>query len=140
MLAPDESLQERIEADAALLQGLSLDASELGGRLGALLAAARESDWFLPATEGGFEVEVHRRRGVATCPWAPEEHESCGRGDGGKRAGANQFLIRDASTGASLEGWVLSGHLIAEHGFFGGAGTRFRVEPVELAALLGRTA
>jgi hypothetical protein len=138
MLAPEESLQARIEADAALLQRLSLDATELGGRLAALLAAARESDWFLPATEGGLAVEIHRRRGIATCPWAPEEHESCGRGDGGRRAGANQFLIRNASTGASLEGWVLGAHLIAEHGFFGGVGTRFRVEPVALAALLGQ--
>ncbi len=73
-----------------------------------------------------------------TCPWAPEEYASCGLGDGGKRAGANQFLIRNTENGAALEGLVLSAHLIAEHGFFGGLESPYRIEPEHLAEVLGQ--
>jgi hypothetical protein len=135
----DESLEERIAADARVLQAHGATAVELGHRLGALLEAARDSDWFIPASEDGFAIEVHRRRGVSTCPWAPEEDASCGRGDGGRRAGMNEFVVRNSASGLTVAGFVLTAHLIAEHGFFGGSNTRFRVEPLQLAALLNRT-
>ena len=139
MLTADESLQARIAADAEALRARGIAAVELGRRLGKLLEAGRESDWFAPAVEGEFMVEVRRRRGILTCPWAPEEYASCGKGDGGKRAGANQFLVRNTASGLTLEGFVLSAHLIAEHEFFGGSSTPFRIEPLQLAALLGYT-
>lgn len=137
LLLPGENLEERVTADAERAQALGHDPAELGRRLGDLLAGAGESDWFTPAVRDRFRVEIRRRRGILTCPWAPEEYDRCPFGDGGKGAGANQFVVRDAETGASLEGFVLSAHLIAEHGFFGGAGTAFRIEPEELAALFG---
>ncbi len=139
MLTADESLQARIAADPEALRARGIAAVELGHRLGELLEAGRDSDWFAPAVEGEFMVEVRKRRGILTCPWAPEEYASCGKGDGGKRAGANQFLVRNAASGLTLEGFVLSAHLIAEHEFFGGSNTPFRIEPLQLAALLGYT-
>lgn len=139
MLSDDESLRGRIAGDAQTLQTLGLTAGELGGRLGELIEAGRDSDWFSPSEAREFRVELRRRRGIMTCPWAPEEFASCGKGDGGKRAGANQFVIRNATSGQTLDGFVLSAHLIAEHDFFGGIGTPFRIEPDQLAALLGRS-
>ncbi len=140
LLSADESLSERIAADERRLQTLGLAAVELGRRLDLLLEGGRDSDWLLPAVEREFRVEIRRRRGVLTCPWAPEEHTGCGQGDGGRRAGANQFFVRNSANGLTLEGFVVSAHLIAEHGFFGGIGTAFRIEPEELAALLGLAA
>lgn len=137
LLLPGEGLEERIAADAERAQALGHDPAGLGGRLGELLEGAGESDWFSPAVRERFRVEIRRRRGILTCPWAPEEYARCAFGDGGKRAGANGFVVRNAETGATLEGFVLSAHLIAEHGFFGGAETAFRIEPEDLAALLG---
>lgn len=140
LLSDDESLETRIAADAEQLRELGVTTSELGSALSALLRRGEESDWFSPATRGSFEVEVRKRRGILTCPWAPEEYASCGHGDGGKRAGANEFFVRNLTTGASLTGFVLSAHLIAEHAFFGGNGTRFRIQPKQLAALFARNA
>ncbi len=137
MLLADESLDERLASDAERLRATGVDASELGGRLLRLLERAVGSDWGSPVSEGDLEVEILRRRGILTCPWAPEEFESCGYGDGGKRAGANQFRARNVARGVGVEGFVLSAHLIAEHGFFGGTDTDFRIEPEELSALLG---
>jgi hypothetical protein len=47
--------------------------------------------------------------------------------------------VRNSASGLTIAGFVLTAHLIAEHGFFGGSNTRFRVEPLQLAALLNRT-
>ena len=136
LLRPDESLEERILDDTRRLQEAGASAAELGAAFARLLEAAQDSDWSLPASLGDFEIEVRRQRGVMTCPWAPEEFAGCGMGDGGRRAGANQFLVRNTITGAALEGFVLSAHLIAEHNFFGGTGTPFRIEPEDLIALV----
>ena len=138
LLSSDESLEERLLADARRLRDAGVSGAELGVTLAALLENAQGSDWSMPVTHGELQVELRRRRGVMTCPWAPEEFAGCGKGDGGKRGGANQFLIRNSETGATLEGIALSAHLIAEHDFFGGTGTPFRIEPEDLIALLGR--
>jgi hypothetical protein len=140
MLSAEESLQARIAADAQTLQGLGLTASELGRRLGELTEAGRDSDWFSPTESHEFRIELRKRRGILTCPWAPEEFASCGKGDGGKRAGANQFFIRNTTNGQTLEGFLLSAHLVAEHEFFGGINTPFRIDPDRLAELLGHEA
>ena len=136
MLGAGESLADLIAADARLLAERGVDSRALGTRLGEVLRAAASSDWQRPVTVDQLTVELHRNRGVMTCPWAAEEHESCGRGDGGRGAGANEFSLRGAG-GEQLEGFVLSAHLIAEHGFFGGRETRFRIEPDRLATALG---
>jgi hypothetical protein len=138
MLGADESLEELLAADARRLAGLGVDARTLGTRLGDALAAAAGSDWGRPAAVDGLRVELHRNRGVTTCPWAPGEHESCGRGSGGRGAGANEFSLR-SEAGEQVDGFVLGAHLIAEHGFFGGRRTRFRIEPDQLASALGET-
>jgi hypothetical protein len=45
-------------------------------------------------------------------------------------------MVRRRSGGVVVSGFELSAHLISEHGFFGGIGTVFRIEPEALAALL----
>ena len=140
MLQPDESLEERLLDDARRLREAGAAAPELGAALAGLLEGAQGTDWSHPVARGELEVELRRRRGVMTCPWATEEYASCGEGDGGKRAGANQFLVRNTTTGAVLEGFALSAHLIAEHAFFGGTVTAFRIEPEELLDLIGGSA
>jgi hypothetical protein len=138
MLSADESLRARIAADVHTLQSLGLNAGALGRRLGELIEAGRDSDWFAPSEAHEFRIELRKRRGIMTCPWAPEEFASCGQGDGGKRAGANHFFVRNATNSQMLEGFVLSAHLIAEHDFFGGIDTPFRIDPDRLAEVLGR--
>jgi len=49
-----------------------------------------------------------------------------------------RFTITDPS-GRRLSGYELSAHLIRDHGFFGGPDTRYRLEPAEVAGILGLT-
>jgi hypothetical protein len=124
-----------LDEDAGKLTGTGITAEVLGQSLADLLQQAARSDWFRPLRHHSLDVEVHRRRGFITCPWAPEQDEKCPVGRGG-RATANEFLIRHLSSGRALSGFELSAHLIRDHGFFGGPGTPFRIEPMDLAFLL----
>ena len=134
-LRPGTSLLAVIAEDADTARGLGVDVGTIGGRLGELLDAGEGSDLGRPATVGPFRVEIVRGRGFLTCPWAPEEFSPCPVGLGGGSA-ANRFTIA-GEAGHRLEGYELSAHLIRDHGFFGGPGTRYRLEPEALAAFLG---
>jgi hypothetical protein len=134
-LRPGTSLPAVQAQDAETTRRLGLDAQTIGARLGEQLDAAADSDMGRPVTVGDLRVELLRARGFLTCPWAPEEFEPCPVGLGG-RATANRFTITDAS-GRRLSGYELSAHLIRDHAFFGGPGTRYRLEPAEVAEILG---
>lgn len=134
-LMPGSSLAEVLARDAQTLRRLGVEAGALGTRLDDLLRAGAESDVYAPASAGPYEIEILRQRGGITCPWAPGEFEACPAG-GGATPTANRFRIRHGPSGRTVEGFELSIHLIRDHGFFGGPGTRFRIEPETLAAVL----
>lgn len=130
------SLSEVLSEDARSLSALGVTAVEIGQRLAQLLESGMKSDWFRPFQRGEYKVEMRRRRGFITCPWAPDEFVPCAVGQL-TRPTANQFLIRNKGSRQSLEGFELSVHLIRDHEFFGGRGTRFRIEPERAVAVLG---
>ena len=135
LLTAADSLAAVLARDAETLHRLGDAADELAARLRTLLDAAGESDWARPTRVDSYEVELHRRRGFLTCPWAPEEFAPCPSGPNG-RPTANEFVITRRTTGDRLEGFELGIHLIGAHAFFGGPGTPFRIDPELLAALL----
>ena len=134
-LAADASLGEVLAADGAELERLSVRAGELGERLRELLERGSKSDWFRGKRVGEHRVELHRRRGLLTCPWAREEFAACpvGRGSGPT---SNEFVLVHVPSRARLEGLELHAHLIGDHGFFGGPGTEYRLEPESVAAVV----
>ncbi|MEO7260467.1 MAG: hypothetical protein ABI047_04295 [Jatrophihabitantaceae bacterium] len=125
-LLPGESLRDCLAADAQTCARLGIEPGALGARLLDLLAAGRDSDLGRPVDVAGRHVTIMRQRGMITCPWALEEHETCPAGPGG-HPNANRFQI--TVSGVGLDGFELSAHLIAAHSFFGGVGTRYRIEP-----------
>ncbi len=135
MLLAGTSLPALLEADATRLAKLGTTAEALGSRLAELLQSAAGSDWFRPRRHADYDVELRKRRGLITCPWADEEYAKCTHGRGA-RPTANEFVIRRAG-GLAVSGYELSAHLVRDHGFFGGADTVFRIEPDDLAVLFG---
>ena len=135
MLLPGYSLESIIAEDARRLATLQVSPETLGTKFAELLAQGEKTDWFRPFRQGGVAVELRRRRGFITCPWADDEFVRCTTGAGGRATG-NEFLIRDRKSSRSIEGFEISVHLIRDHGFFGGPGTPFRIEPEDLAAVL----
>jgi hypothetical protein len=134
-LAPGSSLHDVLDEDARRLSVLGIDSHAIADRLGGLLTAARGSDWSRPIRTDDHEVEIHRVRGFITCPWAPEQFQPCPHGYGG-RPTANRFRIVHIPSGSTLEGFELTVHTIGAHGFFGGPGTPFRINPEPVARLL----
>jgi hypothetical protein len=135
-LLQDTSLAEVLANDARTLAALGVTAEQVGQSLAELLKSGAKSDWFSPLQTEGYKVEIRRRRGFITCPWAPDEFEPCVVG-GLSAPTANQFLIRHSGSRLRLEGFELSFHLIRDHAFFGGPGSRFRIEPERAVAVLG---
>ena len=135
-LLKDTSLAKVLADDARTLAALGVTAEQVGQRLGELLESGAKSDWFWPLRTGEYKVEIRRRRGFITCPWAPDEFEPCVVGKL-SRPTANQFLIQRRGSRQRLEGFELSIHLIRDHAFFGGPGSRLRIEPEQAVAVLG---
>jgi hypothetical protein len=136
-LTPGASLDDVLREDRALLERLGIDPRTIAERLGELLGAAGRSDWSRPERVNGHEIEIHRVRGFVTCPWAPEQFEPCPNGYGG-RPTANRFRLSHPTTGV-LEGAELTVHTIGAHGFFGGPGTPFRIDPETAVGVLDLT-
>lgn len=130
------SLADVVASDAARLAALGATAAQVGQKLAEVLESGATSDWLRPFKAGAFSVEILHRRGFITCPWAPEEFQACAVAHP-FAATANQFRIVRRLSRQALEGFVLSSHLIQRHGFFGGPGSRFRIEPEQAVAVLG---
>lgn len=135
-LLKSTSLTEVLANDARTLAALGVTAEQVGRKLSELLESGAKSDWFWPLRTGGYKVEIRRRRGFITCPWAPDEFEPCVVGQLSPPT-ANQFLIQRIDSRQRLKGFELSIHLIRDHAFFGGPGGRFRIEPERAVAMLG---
>jgi len=135
LLLPGQPLESVLAQDALRLGELGIIAEAVGQALADILDQGKQSDWFRPFRHSLLDVEVRRRRGFITCPWAAEETDKCMAGKGG-RATANEFLLRHRDSGLVISGFEISAHLIRDHGFFGGPGTAFRLEPGDLAVVL----
>jgi hypothetical protein len=138
-LLPGTSLAQLLVEDADNLTRLALSSAQTGSRLIELVDAASATDFRRPLSVDHYSVEVIRQRGLITCPWAPDEFEFCPQGSGGLPT-ANLFVLRHRPSGRRLHGFALIAHTIGAHRFFGGPGTRFRIEPDDLISVMGNAA
>ncbi len=76
------------------------------------------------AQADGFQITVEEYMGRIGCPF--RDH----------RAAKRNTTVTDLASGRSMAWSDLSIHLIAEHGFFQGKGSAYRLEPAELADFL----
>ena len=135
-LGPNEKLREVTAADAETLRNLNLTYADIASRLDALIAAAEAS----PAHQarlGPLECEVRVHQGFQICPWAPDPHQAqCSAGQG-VRHGSVDWRVTNLTTGEEMKGPGLIVHLIRDHHFFEGPLSPNRVDPFQLAHLLG---
>ncbi|MDC0749283.1 hypothetical protein [Polyangium mundeleinium] len=131
-LGATERLDEVLKEDASTLSSLGLTPADIAGRIrevvGEALRRSRESAWETNEHDiGKFRVRMLQYAGYQDCPWfcAPD-HEWA----------ALDFVIENRHSGAKLKGPGLIAHLIAEHGFFEGKESPYRVDPRQAAEVL----
>jgi len=115
-------LEEILDADNSAVVGLGVTHEALAATLEGIFEKAR-AGLGTPVPIGGRHVAVHHEAmGRIPCPWG-----RCGVFPKG------EVELADTATGEAIRFTALSIHMIAEHGFYQGRGSRYRLEPAALA-------
>lgn len=124
-LAPDpRPLEEVLDADRSALSALGISPEELAAGLRCIYELARAA-LGTPLPIGAL-IATHRdAMGRIPCPWG-----GCGTFPKGEAE------LADPATGQTLILTALGLHMLAAHGFCGGRGSRFRLDPATAARLL----
>ena len=119
------SLQQIIAADTHMVALLGTSHAQIADRL-ARLTRRGQAGLGDPVLLGGrYELCVTDFRGTVTCPW----------GDAGAWP-KSHIVLTDRHTAVSLQWTHLCLHLIAQHGFYQGIGSPYRLDPRTLQFLL----
>jgi len=123
--ADPRPIEEILDADRSAANALGLTSGELAAALRRVFERATQA-LGTPVPLGGGLVAVHREAmGRIPCPWG-----GCGTFPKG------EVELADTATGETLLLTALGIHMVAAHGFHGGRGTRYRLDPAALARLL----
>ncbi len=135
-LGPGDKLAEVLAHDQETLRDLNLSCAEIASALESLITAA-ESSPSRQARAGPLECRVQVHQGFQLCPWTPDPNRGQCRAGGGVRHASVDWIISNANAHTEMIGPGLIVHLIRDHYFFEGPGSPNRVDPVQLARLLG---
>ena len=117
-------VSEIIEADAKTLAELGYQAGEVAAKMQEITTAATVRLGGDVKT-ASLVVRVEEAKGPIVCPWPHS-------GNFSKRI----TYVTKKETQKSLRWTDLSIHMIAEHGFFQGKGSEFRIKPAELIEMI----
>lgn len=112
------SISEVIDADSAELTRLGFTKEQLAGRMQQITKLAIPGLGTWVRVDDTKEVSVQEAKGSLVCPWP---HPG--------RYAKRITTIRDVQSSESIQWSDLNIHLIGQHGFFGGRGSMFRIEP-----------
>ena len=118
-------LSDLLAADDAVVKALDLTHRRIAERMTALRDAGRRGLGDFISVPQHFEVRVDSVRGQLPCPF----------GHPGLIAKTN-ITVRNLALKAEVTFTDLNIHLIADHGFYEGRGSPFRVDPAGLAHIL----
>jgi hypothetical protein len=113
-----------IDTDQSALEELGVDRAELAEKMQAILDQAAAVYGTPVQVAEGITAVFRESMGRIPCPF----------GDGIYPKGEVELMSTD---GAVTRFTPLSVHMIREHGFFQGRGSRYRIEPPAIARLLG---
>lgn len=120
-------LADILAADSETIHAGGLSHASIADRLTALTEVGRDLAEREIEVEGRYYVLVREDRGLLPSPW----------GDGLFPKG--EVRLRDGATGYVLRWNELTVHMIRAHGFYGGVGSDFRIDPARAIEILGLT-
>ncbi len=119
------SLGEILDADNSIVIGLGVTHQQIAAVLEGVLDRAVAACGGPADVADGIVAEFHEAMGRIPCPF----------GDGVYHKG--EVVLTDRETGNQYHFTPLSVHMIAEHGFYQGVGSAYRIEPDLTCSLLG---
>lgn len=120
----DRKLADIIESDHQAVQRLHLDVVKIAEKLQDLAERGRDLMEQEILVDDRYLIKVRDDRGKIPSPW----------GDGLFEKGDVDLV--DQKTGKTLKWNRLTLRLIQEHGFFGGYGSEYRIDPESLVDIL----
>lgn len=118
MGADTRSFSEVIDADSTELVRLGFTNEQLAGRMRQITKLAIKGLGTWVRIDDNKEASVQEAKGSLACPWP---HPG--------RYAKRITTVRDVRSGECVSWSDLNTHLIDQHGFFGGRGSMFRIEP-----------
>lgn len=125
MGSDDRSFSEVIDADSAELARLGFTSEQLAGRMRQITELAVKGLGTWVRIDDEREACVQEAKGSLVCPWP---HPG--------RYAKRITTVRNIRSGEDISFSDLNTHLIGRHGFFGGRGSMFRVEPKQVAKMI----
>jgi hypothetical protein len=122
------SFSEVIDADSAELAKLGYTNDQLARRMRQITKLAIPGLGTWVQAGDNKQAAVQEARGSLVCPWP---HAG--------RYAKRITTVRDVRSGESIRWSDLNTHLIGQHGFFGGKGSMFRIEPGDLVRTIFKT-
>ena len=119
------SLAEIVDADTSELFRLGYTAEQIASRMQEITDTAKAGLGNWVRIDDKRQAVVAEARGFAICPW-PHSGRFIKR----------VTTLERLDSGATIRWSDLNIHLIAEHSFFEGRGSAFRIEPGELAGVI----
>ncbi len=135
-LGEHEQLDEVLTRDAQTLAELDITYEEIAEQLDQLLRTAVKGGQRISRVSD-YEVAITCYSGFQICPWSPDIHHSQCMAGGGVRYASIDWEIHNLRSGQTMRGPGLIVHLIRAHRFFEGVESPYRIDPRELARLLG---
>ncbi|HOX91392.1 MAG TPA: hypothetical protein PLC54_00615 [Spirochaetales bacterium] len=118
------SLADIIEADAESMRRLDIDADKAADFLEHLRDLGQKGLGEPTGVNGRWIVSTGDARGMLPCPWNDGLFHK------------NSVSVHDQLSGVRLVYSDLSIHLLREHGFCQGAGSPFRLDPMDIATAM----
>ena len=125
MGADPRSVAEVVDADISELSRLGHTAEQVASKMQSITDTAKAGLGTWVQIDDNRRAAVAEARGFAICPWP---HSG--------RYVKRVTTVERLDSAETIRWSDLNTHLIAEHGFFEGKGSSFRVEPAKLVAVI----
>ena len=119
------SVAEIIDADTCELTKLGYTAEQITSRMQAITNTAKAGLGNWVRIDDKCQAVVAEARGFTICPWPHSGH--CAK---------RVTTVEQLDSNQAIHFSDLNIHMIAEHGFFEGKGSPFRIEPEKLVAVI----
>jgi len=119
------NVAEIIDADAFVVSKLGYTTQQLSVRIQEITDTAKRGLGTWVEIDTRHQAKVDEARGSIACPWPHL-----------RRFVKRVTTVKHLDSGQTIRWTDLNIHLIAEHGFFEGRGSAFRIEPGQLTKII----